>query len=88
MAFLALAFHALSAYFSVVIYNTGCGRKPQNKFSTHLLAPIDNRKSFILHLIINPQVSSGNEDCKRYANLFAHRTGEVFVSAILFDMSD
>jgi hypothetical protein len=72
----------------VVIYNTDCGRKPQNKCSIHLLAPIDNRKSFILLLISNAQVSSGNEDCKRYANLFAPRIAEVFVSAILFDMSE
>jgi hypothetical protein len=38
---LALALHALSAYFGVAIYNAGCGRKPQNQYSIRLLAPID-----------------------------------------------
>jgi hypothetical protein len=88
MVLLAPTFHALSAYFGVVIYNTGCGRKPQNKCSIHMLASIDIGKSFILLLKSNAQVSSGNGVCKRYANLFAHRIGEVFVSAILFDLSE
>src|SRR5262249_1425563 len=59
--------------FGVVIYHTGCGRKPQNQCSIRLLAPIDNGKSFILLIISNALVLPGNEVCKRYANLFAHR---------------
>jgi len=65
--------------FGVVIYNTGCGRKPQNQCSIRLLGPIENGKSFILFLISNELVSPGAEVCKRYANLFAHqqRTADV-----------
>jgi hypothetical protein len=57
--------------FSVVIYHTGCGRRPQNQCSIHLLTPIDNGKSFILLLISNTLAWPGNEVRKRYANLFA-----------------
>jgi hypothetical protein len=61
--------HHLSK-FSVDIYYTGCGRKPQNQCSILQLEPIDNGKSFILLLISNALVSPGNEVCKRYANIF------------------
>jgi len=44
----AIALQELSAYFGVAIRNTGRGRKPQNQYSIHLLAPIDYNKSFIL----------------------------------------
>jgi Transposase IS66 family len=69
MILMALALHALLAYFGVATCNTGCGRKPQNQCSIHLLAPTDNRKSFTFLLISNAPVSSRNETCKRYANL-------------------
>jgi len=47
MALLALAHHALSAYFGVATYNTECGRKPQNQYSIRLLAPIDKGEFII-----------------------------------------
>jgi|SRR5215813_12964339 len=53
--------------FSVVIYHTECGRKPQNQCSIHLLKPVDNGKSFILLRIGNALVSPRNEVRKRYA---------------------
>jgi hypothetical protein len=71
--------------FGVVIFNTECGRKPQNQCSIRLLAPIDNGKSFILLLISNALVSPGNEVCKRCANLFAHRqwTADVEIGSLI-----
>jgi hypothetical protein len=74
---LALALHELSAYFGVAIRNTGRGRKLQNRYSNHLLSPIDNDKLFIitsLLLISIASVSLGNEVCKRYASHFARRS--------------
>jgi hypothetical protein len=71
MVLLALALRVLSPHFGVASCNTGCGRKPQNQYSIHLLALIDHRKSFILLLIISALVLSGNEPRKKYANLFA-----------------
>jgi hypothetical protein len=53
MVLLAFALHALSAYLGAAIRNTGCGRKPQNQYSIHLFATIDNGKSFISLLISN-----------------------------------
>jgi hypothetical protein len=53
MELLSFALHALSAYFGMANCNTGCGRKPQNQYSIHLLAPIDIGKSFSLLLISN-----------------------------------
>jgi hypothetical protein len=47
MVLLALAHHALSAYFGVAICNTECGRKPQNQYSIRLLAPIDKGEFII-----------------------------------------
>jgi hypothetical protein len=47
MILLALALHALSAYFGAAICNTGCGRKPQNQYSIRLLAPIDKGEFII-----------------------------------------
>jgi hypothetical protein len=41
MVLLALAHHALSAYFGAAICNAECGRKPQNQYPIRLLAPID-----------------------------------------------
>jgi hypothetical protein len=38
-------------------------------------APIDKGKSFILFLISNASIPSGNEGCKRYANLFGAESG-------------
>ncbi|HZF37258.1 MAG TPA: hypothetical protein VE715_00410 [Blastocatellia bacterium] len=79
MVSLALALHALLAYFSVATCNNGCGEKPQNQYSIRLLAPIDNGKwrwkiiHFTSHNLLpmnDALVSWGNEACKRYANLF------------------
>jgi hypothetical protein len=47
MVLLALAHHALSAYFGVAICSTECGRKPQNQNSISLLAPIDKGEFII-----------------------------------------
>jgi len=69
--------HALSAYFGVAICNTGRGRKPQNQYSIRLPTPMDNDKSPIIASYKHCASSPGNEDCKRYANLFGAESGYV-----------